>query len=470
MLISFMLTYNLGEARSDSLYETLYQYLKSDIITGVLKPGDRLPSKRPFAKNLGVSVITIENAYAQLVAEGYIYSLPKRGFYVSDFHQLTGKAKRPSKEQVLLTGGETSYLADFAGNQTDTDLFPFTTWTRTMREVLNEKQKQLMTNPPCGGIMELRENIAAYLHDFRGMQVDASQIIVGAGTEYLYGLLIQLLGTETVYGLENPGYPKTAQICNSLHVPYEYIDIDAYGVSAAALEEKKVDVVHISPSHHFPTGIVMPVSRRYELLGWAAKKDGRFIIEDDYDSELRLTGKPIPTLQSIDVSDKVIYLNTFSKTLSSTVRISYMVLPPALCETFYKELSFYTCTVSNFEQYALSKFIENGSFEKHLNRLRNAYQKKRDTILSSFQHSKLNRYIRIREEEAGVHFLMQVESKKTEEEIIKDALAKGIKLISLSSYYQGKRKTQETVFVMNYSSIEVGKMEEITERLYECVR
>ncbi len=464
-----MLTYNLAGTGSDSLYETLYLCIKNDILTGNLKAGERLPSKRPFAKNLGISVITVENAYAQLIAEGFIYSLPKKGFYVSDFNQLTAAAGKPTTEQVTLTGGETSYLADFTSNQTDTELFPFTTWTKTMREVLNENQKQLMTNPPAGGIMELRQNIAAYLHDFRGMQVNAQQIIVGVGTEYLFGLLIQLLSPETVYGLENPGYPKTAQICRSMNVPYQYVDIDRYGISAEALEQKQIDVIHTSPSHHFPTGIVMPISRRYELLGWAAKADGRYIIEDDYDSELRLTGKPIPTLQSIDVLDKVIYMNTFSKTLSSTVRISYMVLPPALAEKFYKQLSFYTCTVSNFEQYALSKFIQNGSFEKHLNRLRNEYQKKRDSIIDSFTRSKLKDSIQIMEEEAGVHFLMKISSPSGESAILHQALAKGIKLVSLSDYYHGNRPEYQNIFVMNYSSIDISRMEEITQKLYECI-
>lgn len=208
------------------------------------------------------------------------------------------------------------------------------------------------------------------------MQVEPEQIIIGAGTEYLHGLLIQLLGNHRIYGVENPGYHKIARIYENMKVEYAKVTLDQDGVSIRELEEKRVDVIHTSPSHHFPTGIVMPVSRRYELLGWAAKSPDHYIIEDDYDSELRLTGKPFPTLQSIDVSDRVIYMNTFTKTLASTVRISYMVLPLTLTEIFYQKLSFYSCTVSNFEQYTLAKFMENGSFEKHINRLRNYYQTK----------------------------------------------------------------------------------------------
>ena len=189
-----------------------------------------------------------------------------------------------------------------------------------------------------------------------------------------------------------------------MKVEYAKVTLDQDGVSIRELEEKRVDVIHTSPSHHFPTGIVMPVSRRYELLGWAAKSPDHYIIEDDYDSELRLTGKPFPTLQSIDVSDRVIYMNTFTKTLASTVRISYMVLPLTLTEIFYQKLSFYSCTVSNFEQYTLAKFMENGSFEKHINRLRNYYQTKRDAILQVFQKEPLGKYVTIREERGGCAF------------------------------------------------------------------
>ena len=227
------------------------------------------------------------------------------------------------------------------------------------------------------------------------MNIKPEQIIIGAGTEYLYSLIIQLLGNDVKYGLENPGYPKTAQIYKSMNVDFEYVDMDEYGIDPNELEEKKIDVIHISPSHHFPTGIVMPISRRYELLGWANKVEKHYIIEDDYDSELRLGGKPIPTLQSIDVSDKIIYMNTFTKTLSSTIRMSYMVLPESLADEYYKRLSFYSCTVSNFEQYTLSRFIENGHFERHINRLRNYYLKKQNTILNAFQTSSLNNKIEI---------------------------------------------------------------------------
>lgn len=475
-----MLTYNLTATGSDSLYESLYKCIKNDILQGKLCAGEKLPSKRSFAKNLGISVITVENAYGQLSDEGYIYSMPKRGFYVSDIDMVANPntgAKTSADANLFDDSASIAcshYFADFSSNQTDSEIFPFTIWTKTVRSVLNDNRIQLMINPPCGGILPLRNAIARYLRDFRGMQVFSHQIIIGAGTEYLYGLLIQLLGKDLIYGVENPGYHKIGKICKSMDVSYSHVDLDENGVSIHELEEKKIDIIHTSPSHHFPTGIVMPVSRRYELLGWAAKKKQHYIIEDDYDSELRLSGKPFPTLQSIDVSGKVIYMNTFTKTLASTVRISYMVLPEDLAKRFYSELSFYSCTVSNFEQYTLAQFMENGSFEKHINRLRNYYQNKRDAILKELKSGSIGKYITIQEEEAGVHFLMHIQSDCTEAEIVEKAKAGGVKLDPLSRYYikntekheqNGQENPYENTYVMNYSSVNMENIKKVVQVL-----
>ena len=465
-----MITYTFTNTGSDSLYEYLYKCIKNDILQGTIKAGEKLPSKRTFAKNLGISVITVENAYEQLIAEGYIYSIPKKGFYVTDLKkEVETEKKTVTREMVPITGGESGYFADFTSNQTQSELFPFTVWTRMIREVLGENQIQLMTNPPCGGIYPLREAIAKYLKEFRDMTVLPEQIIIGAGTEYLYGLLIQLLGREKVYAVENPGYRKIAKIYRSWKVACEYIDMDEEGVRIEELQRKQVDILHISPSHHYPTGIVMPVSRRYELLGWASKSSRRYIIEDDYDSELRLGGQPIPTMQSIDVSDRVIYMNTFTKTLASTVRISYMILPPPLLEQFYERLSFYSCSVSNFEQYTLGKFIEEGFFEKHINRLRNHYHKKRDALLTAIRNSRLGDCVCISGEEAGVHFLMEIQTEKEEEEFLAAAQARGIRLSPLSAHYHNQETGRRNVYVMNYSSVETDNAQEIVRRLEKCI-
>ena len=464
-----LVTYDLRNSGSDSLYQYLCKCIKNDILQGVLKPGERLPSKRAFASHQGVSVITVENAYAQLISEGYIYSLPKRGYYVTDFSSMIAKKKPAFTEEMIpLTGGQSGWLADFSSNQTESDLFPFTIWSKVIREILSDSRTQLMTNSPCGGSFALRESIAGYLRDFRNMSVKPEQIIIGAGTEYLYGLLIQLLGNDMVYGVENPGYKKLEQIYSSYQVNCQWIDMDEDGISVPQLEQKNVNIVHITPSHQFPTGIVMPISRRYELLGWAAKQDDRYIIEDDYDSELRLSGRPIPPLQSIDMSDKVIYMNTFTKTLCSTVRISYMVLPPNLAKQYYQNLSFYSCTVSNFEQYTMARFIEEGKFELHVNRLRSYYRKKRDMLLDAIANSKLGELSEVSGTDAGLHFLLTIHTKLPEHTVLERARAKSIKLLPLSDYYKGESHVHN-VYVMNYSSIDMNHADEIARLLASVV-
>lgn len=466
-----MLTYSFLNLGSDSLYLHLYKCIKNDIITGNLVPGEKLPSKRSFAKNLNISTITIENAYAQLMAEGYIYSIPKKGYYIADIANTLSKVPERNMENFALASDTSSYFADFTSNQTNPDNFPFTIWTKLLREIILNNRKELMENSPSGGILELRRAIAEHLLEFRGMQVSPEQIIIGAGTEYLYGLLIQLLGHDKCYALEDPGYKKISQIYNCNHVTCKYIPMDKSGIIIDELERAHADIVHISPSHHFPTGIITPIGRRYELLGWAARTDSRYIIEDDYDCEFRLMGKPIPSLQSIDIMEKVIYINTFTKSLASTIRISYMVLPKHLINRFYDNMHFYSCTVSNFEQYTLAKFIRDGYFEKHINRMRSFYRIQRDALLESIEKSPLSSLITITEEDAGLHFLMYIDTPLSDEEFLHAAEQSGIRLSCLSQYYHDAGTADAScshTFIINYSAIDGKKIEEAVKRLCEC--
>ena len=460
-----MLTYNFANIGSDSLYEYLYKCIKNDILLGNIRPGEKLPSKRTFAKNLGISVITVENAYAQLVAEGYLYSMPKRGFYAADLEIEDSMRDAVPKEILQVANGETSYFADFSSNQTDSEIFPFTIWTRTVRAVLNDNRIQLMINSPCAGILKLRSAIAKYLREFRGMQVLPEQIIVGAGTEYLHNLLIQLLGNDLVYGVEDPGYHKIARIYESMKVRYEPVPLDQDGVSVQELEKRSVDIIHTSPSHHFPTGTVMPVSRRYELLGWAAKSDHHYIIEDDYDSEFRFTGRPLPTLQSIDAGGRVIYTNTFSKSLAPSIRISYMVLPGALMERFRRELSFYACTVTSFEQYTLARFLSEGHFERHINRMKKYYRTERDAVIGAIGRSPLAGRAEILEQDAGLHFLLRVRTQKSDAALSEEAAAAGIRLSFLSEYLNAPDPAETHEIVVNYSGVDAGRLAEAFDRL-----
>lgn len=489
-----MLTYSFENTGSDSLYEHLYKCIKNDILTGQLPSDYKLPSKRAFAKNLGISTITIENAYAQLIAEGYIYSLPKKGYYVSDIAAagqassayIAAPEKLSQTAPVYSTGTasdrctdstanameytqQPNYLVDFSTNHASAANFPFYTWAKLMKEVMCDRSSELLAPSPAAGITELRSAIAEHLYAFRGMKVSPEQIIVGAGTEYLYGLLIQLFGREKTFAVEDPGYSKIRFIYESNNVSCLCLPLDNEGIHMHSLCECPADILHLSPSHHYPTGIVTPISRRYELLGWASKEESRYIIEDDYDSEFRLLGKPIPSLQSIDVMDKVIYMNTFTKSLTPTIRISYMVLPKPLMQEFNRKLGFYSCTVSNFEQYTLARFIHGGHFEKHINRMRIYYRNQRDLLISAIKKSPLNNVVTIQEKDAGLHFLMKVDTTMSDDKLLEKTKEAGLKITCLSQYYYNQEIALHHTLVINYSAMKADTIPKAVELLYNCL-
>lgn len=460
-----MLTYSFSDRKGKSLYEYLYSRIKEDILSGRLTADEKLPSKRSLAQNLNISTITVENAYSQLVAEGYIYSKPRSGFFVSKIGEgLFGGAGQRTASSSGASMDEKEYLADFTANYTAKESFPFLTWSKLTRETLSEQCEELLVSSPSQGIYELRKAIADYLFQFRGISVSPDRIIVGAGTEYLYGVIIQLLGRDKRYALEDPGYGKIGRIYSAngapcVHIPYENdcVDIDALNKSGA-------DVLHISPSHHFPTGGVTPIGKRYELLSWA-KRNGGYIIEDDYDSEFRLTGRPVPPLQSIDSEGRVIYINTFSKSLTPTIRISYAVLPAELSEKYRRELGFYSCTVSTFEQTTLSKFIETGYFEKHLNRMRTYYRARRDALLQCIKKHPCYGKVKIKEADSGLHFILEIKTDLPDSVLKERAEEKGIKISCLSDYYYGEKADSQHKIVINYSSL----TEDITEKAVELL-
>ena len=466
-----MLIVALDTSKKEPLYEQIYNSIKEEIVTGVLPFGVRLPSARRLSKHLDVSRNTVDTAYAQLCAEGYIESKPKRGFFVCQVEELA-ELHIPVKieeEEEEIRPEKIPY--DFSSAGVDMEQFPYHIWRKLLKEIMINDNSELFQKGNFQGDLELRKAIMYYLRQSRGVHVHASQIVVAAGMENLLFLLRQILGEKVSIGIENPVYKNAYEILKELDFKIHPISMDESGMCVEQLQKTDANLAYVTPAYQYPTGVIMPIGRRSQLLGWAKKDPDHYIIEDDYDSELRLGGKPIPTLQSIDVSDKVIYMNTFTKTLSSTVRISYMVLPASLTELFYKKLSFYSCTVSNFEQYTLARFMESGSFEKHINRLRNYYQNKRDAILEIFKTAPLDQYITIKEEDSGVHFMMKLKTERTEMDMMSDSKSKGIKLAPLSKYFVGQTSNVnfQNVYVMNYSSIDLEQLPLIFDALCQVL-
>ena len=460
-----MLTYPLDKKRGVSLYEQLYAHIKGDILRGALGAGEKLPSKRALAAHLEVSVVTVENAYDQLAAEGYIRSEEKRGYYVCPVDASPEAPRRLRAAEPAPE--ERQWSLDFVTNSTAAEYFPFDTWARLMRRTILDKSTDLLRSTPSTGALELRRAIAAWLRAFRGLEADADQIILGAGTESLYGLLIKLLGRDKRYAVEDPGYGKIARIYASEGVTVRRLPLDDSGLSSEALRHSDADVVHISPSHHYPTGIVMPVGRRQELLRWAGEKEGRYILEDDYDSEFRFVGRPIPALFSADEKERVIYLNTFSKTIAPSIRMSYMILPPHLMAEYRRRLGFYACAVSSFEQYTLAAFLAQGHYEHHLNRMKTRYHKKRDAVIAAIRAG-LPRS-EIMEQDAGLHFLVRLDTTLADDELQRRAADRGIRLALLSDYYGDPDRSPPHVLVVNYSGIDTEALSEGLERLNDIL-
>ena len=448
-----MLTYELKKSPGVPLYEALYRCIRGDILSGKLAPGEKLPSKRALAQNLEVSKITVEGAYSQLLAEGYIRAREKVGYFVEALpgvqparHPAPAAPLQPDPMAVDLTG---SYP----------ERFPFSVWSRLQREVLLDCGEKLLLPLPNQGIGELRMAIAGHLADFRGMTVDPADILIGAGTDFLYNLLIQLLGRDKVYAVEDPGYGKIRKIYAAGGVRCVSAPMDRQGVMPRCLGDARV--LHISPSHHFPTGLVTPVARRQQLLDWAREADG-YIIEDDYDSEFRFDAHPMAAMYSMDRSGRVIYMNTFSKTLAPSIRISYMILPPNLMERFRRELSFYSCTVSSFEQYTLARFLEDGHFEKHINRMRKFYRQRRNRVVSALTTCPMADKLTIREEDAGLHFLLKVDTERSDAELTALCARAGVRIQALSSFYEGEvPPVDRHCLVVNYAAVREEALEQV---------
>ncbi len=465
-----MLTLVLDPSLETPLYRQLYLFIRQEIETGRLSTGNKLPSKRKLSAHLGISQNTVTNAYEQLIAEGYIYSKPKSGYFIDSF-EVDFQRKSidtPASEKSLNTPHDQQYLFDFKTNTVDAEDFPFPLWAKISRDILHDQDQDLLSAVDPKGYYPLRVAIADYVHRYRGVNCSPDQIIIGAGTEYLIGLIVQLLGRDKHFAVENPNYHRVYKVIKMNGAPVSLASLDTKGVLPDSLEAKQIDVLHLTPSHQFPLGIVMPVGRRMALLKWAESSDRHYLIEDDYDSEYRFAGRPIPALQGLDTSGKVIYLNTFTRSLAPSMRISYMILPEKLMARYHQAFSFYSSTVPRFEQHTLHRFMAEGHFERHLLRMRKLYRLRRNTILSAFKNSPLSHRLVIAGENAGLHLLIGLKG-STESKMIAAALSVGIRVYGLSEYcIEPDDHLPDYIVILGYASFTPDELKEAVSRLIKA--
>ncbi len=441
------------------LYEQLYRFLISSIQNGSLKEGEKLPSKRQMADLLKISINTIENAYGMLVAEGYIKARPKSGYFVCAITEpVATKKTSKRKEWSPPPNLPVSFLYDFHTGAVDTTFFPYATWAKITKEIMADNRQLLNHGHPQGDSC-LREALCQQAAEMRGIFCQPEQIIVGAGSEYLLSLMIQILPTQSVFAMENPGYGKNYHIIRNHGRKICPIPLDSEGMQVEQLAQTNANIAYITPSHQFPMGMVMPINRRMQLLHWACEQKNRYLIEDDYDGEFRFHGRPIPALKGLESNDKVIYCSTFSKSFAPSIRIAYMILPETLLAIYKKNFSSYACSVSRFEQHVLYRFLKEGHYNRHLNRMRTIYRGRKEKLTEELRSLPQSNKIMIIGENAGLHLLLQIGNGMNEAQLVKSAAQVGVRVYGLSQYCPVATPIPSNWVVLGYAALEQGEIE-----------
>jgi GntR family transcriptional regulator/MocR family aminotransferase len=458
---------NLNIKNNSPLYIRICDFIKRDIENNILHKGTKLPSYRKLSEHLGVSRNTIEQAYQQLLSEGYVESRPKSGIYVADIS--TGIFSSKQHEEAIKINTTASkniekncnYI-DFSVSGIDTTIFPISVWKKLTNDTINNFQENLNSSGESQGEFGLRMQISKYLYESRGVKCSPDQIIIGASTQYLLYLLYILIGSDD-YAVENPGYDRIAKILIDLSANVVGIDVDQKGMNVEALANTAAKVAYITPAHQFPLGYVMPVSRRVEILEWAVNNNS-YVIEDDYDSEYRFVGKPIPSLHSLDKNERVIYFGTFTKSLLPSIRLSYMVLPEPLLERYVNKAEIYSQTVSNIHQKTVELFMDRGHWNRHLNKMRTLYRKKHDLVLSEL-FEKFGEKINILDAKSGHHVVIEVDGEETR--LIAAALLHGVVVYPVSQYYFDGKSPKRTQILLGFGSL---SLEEISEGITKLAK
>ena len=454
------------------IYEQIYEGIKNEIRSGKLAAGTKLPSSRVLSVNLGVSRSTVQMSYDQLISEGYIEAQACRGYFVLKIDGLYHIKENSEGYKTLKKESKEKYDIDFSPSGIELDNFPFNAWRKVSKNMYSLDDTDLFNIGDAKGDEDFRNTIADYLHQSRGVNCSADNIILGAGNEYLLMLLDQIFSLKSnrhfIYAMENPAYRKAYMVFKGMGRKVCPIGLDDSGMKLEELFASSADVAYVTPSHQYPMGIVMSIGRRMELLKWAEENDERYIIEDDYDSEFRYKGKPIPSLQGLDAKAKVIYLGTFSKSIAPGIRMSYIVLPPALMEYYYMVASAYSSTVSRLDQNMVNLFIKEGYYERHLNKMRAIYKAKHDILMSEIK--KLGKEFKISGESAGLHILVSTNC-LSEKELVERASECKVRVYPLSrQYLKDEIPNGKATVILGYARLKSEQIKEGIDRLSKAWR
>ena len=456
----------LDSSSRQHYYMQIYEYINKEIKEGRFLAGEKLPSTRFLAEHLQVSRSTVLLAYEQLIAEGYIETKPNKGYYINKIDNLTVLGLSNIKTIAKVNQDDLEEIKyHFSPFEIQKNGFPFSVWKRLQREVIADNESKFFEHGSAQGEEKLRSVIMRYLHASRGVECIIDQIIVGAGNDYLLLLLEKIMNNKITVAIENPSYERAYKIFKAAGYKVETICMDQNGINIANLDETESNLAYVMPAHQFPTGISMPISRRMELLNWANQDNERYIIEDDYDSEFRYKGKPIKSLQSLDKNGKVIYIGTFSKSIAPAIRVSYMVLPFDLLENYKERASFYSSSVSRIEQITLAKFIGEGYYERHLNKMRKIYKDKHDRVVQLMK--RYSDIFDISGEQLGLHIILIYKGSKTREEIKKNLYNEKIKLHSMDDYVLKDlvKSEVQNKYLLGFANIESEMIEISIEAL-----
>lgn len=489
MSIMFSFAPLLDSALDKPIYYQLYEYIKGEILKGNIMSEEMLPSLRKLSVQLQLSKNTVEAAYDQLYAEGYIEKLPKVGYKVQDIYSniydnikgvnkegVPEKGKQSSKDNNFLMDTELDsfnntrrYKYDFAPRYVDKACFNIDLWKKICSSIIKDEFESLLHFSHPQGEYELREQIAKYVYEARGVHCEPNQIIVGSGTQYCVSLLCQMLRTNyDTIGMEEPGSSYIRFIFEKYKFALEAIEVCEQGLNIEQLEESKCRLVFATPSHQFPKGVIMSANNRLQLLNWANNNEG-IIIEDDYDPEMRFNGKPVPALKSFDKGDRVIYLGSFSKIFIPTLRVSYMVLPLWLLNLYLKEYKSYEQTTSKLEQLALARFMKEGYFQSHIRKIRRHYFNKYNIINKAMQTYMKNK-AKLITSSSGMRVILEIQTDYTEDKIVSLAQNAGINIAPISRYYMKYdkyKKSGKIRVLLSYKGIPTEDIEPAIKILSE---